>query len=231
MPTPREEMRIVTRRLQPLEMPFVFIGGAVMCLLVDHPDLTEFRPTKDVDVIIEIVTYCELALFEDRLRKAEFRNDTTKGAPICRWIVDGCLVDIMPQDPKPLGMSSRWFPEALQLANNVDLGEGCIVPVVAPPVFLATKLEAFKDRGKGDFYMSHDLEDMITLTDGRANIVDEIARSPQEIRKFVAEGFAVLLKHPDFQDALPGHMPKMAGSEKRLSQVIEKFRAISLLAE
>ena len=46
MPTPLESMRIVARRLEPLNIPFAFLGGAAVCLLVDHPELTEFRPTK-----------------------------------------------------------------------------------------------------------------------------------------------------------------------------------------
>jgi hypothetical protein len=61
-------MRIVAARLQPLDVPFAFIGGAVMCLLVDHPELTEFRRTKDVDVIVAVVTYTEFAALEERLR-------------------------------------------------------------------------------------------------------------------------------------------------------------------
>jgi hypothetical protein len=40
---PLEEMRIVASRLKPLDVPFAFLGGAVMCLLVDHPELTDFR--------------------------------------------------------------------------------------------------------------------------------------------------------------------------------------------
>ncbi len=38
-----EEMRIVARRLNPLGVPFVFVGGAVMCLLVDDPESTQIR--------------------------------------------------------------------------------------------------------------------------------------------------------------------------------------------
>jgi hypothetical protein len=56
MPTPLESMRIVARRLEPLNTPFAFLGGAAVCLLVDHPELTEFRPTKDVDVIVEVAS-------------------------------------------------------------------------------------------------------------------------------------------------------------------------------
>ena len=41
MPAQLESIRIVARRLEPLEVPFAFLGGAVVCLLVDRPDLME----------------------------------------------------------------------------------------------------------------------------------------------------------------------------------------------
>lgn len=40
MPTALEGMRIVTRRLEPLDVPFTFIGGAVLWLLVDDAQLS-----------------------------------------------------------------------------------------------------------------------------------------------------------------------------------------------
>jgi hypothetical protein len=99
-------------------------------------------------------------------------------------------------------------------------GGGCFASVVTAPLFLATKLEAFKDRGKGDYYLSHDLEDMITLVDGRAAIVEEVAAATAEIRQFVSNEFSKILKHPDFRDALPGHLPAMLGFRERTSLVV-----------
>jgi predicted nucleotidyltransferase len=229
MPTPLEEMRIVATRLQPLEVPFAFVGGAVMCLLVDHPELTDFRRTKDVDVVVAVVTYPQFAELEERLRKAEFKHDHSEGAPICRWLVDNCKVDIMPQDPANLGMKTKWFPEVLRLAMIADLGEGCSARVVTPPLFLATKLEAFKDRGKGDYLASHDLEDIVTLVDGRAAIVDEVAAENAEIRKFVAGEFAMIVEHPDFHDALLGHLSSLFGARERAPLVSGRFKAIAKL--
>jgi len=116
MPTPREEMRIVAERLKPLNVPFAFVGGAVMCLLVDHPEVTQFRRAKDVDVIVAVTTYSQFAQLEERLRQNGFKHDMSEGAPICRWIVEACRVDIMPAEPANLGMNTRWFPEVLKLA-------------------------------------------------------------------------------------------------------------------
>jgi len=36
-------------------------------------------------------------------------------------------------------------------------------------------MEAFADRGHGDFLASHDLEDITTIVDGRSELADEAA--------------------------------------------------------
>jgi hypothetical protein len=149
------------------------------------------------------------------------------GAPICRWIVDQCRVDIMPTDPAPLGMNSKWFPEAFALAEMKDLGEGCRARIITPALFLATKLEAFKDRGKGDYYGSHDLEDIITLVDGRALIVADVTDAPQPVRAYIASWFREILGNSDFQDAFPGHLSAL--SRARALLVLQRFQAITSL--
>jgi hypothetical protein len=136
----------------------------------------------------------------------------------------------MPQAPANLGMNTRWFPEVLKQAWAVDLGGNCIAKVVTPPLFLATKLEAFKDRGKEDYYMSHDLEDIITLVDGRATLVEEVAAVNTEIRAFVSDEFSRILRHPDFRDSLPGHLSATLEAGQRIPLVISRFEAIAALA-
>lgn len=94
MLSPIESMQIVAKRFEPLGVRFTFVGGAVMGLLVDNPQLSELRPTKDVDIIVEVFTYIEFSALEERLRKAGFQHDTSDGAPICRWIIEECRADI-----------------------------------------------------------------------------------------------------------------------------------------
>lgn len=228
MPTPLESMRIVAARLRGLDVPFAFVGGAVVSVLVDDSSLTEIRPTKDVDVIVEIVTRIDYYALEEQLRSAGFQHDISEDAPICRWVVDQCKVDIMPTNSAALGMSSKWFPEALALAEIRDLGEGLQANVITAALFLATKLEAFKDRGKGDYYGSHDLEDIITLVDGRASIVNDVAESSEAVRIFIRDQFHHFLEQPDFNDAFPGHLSAL--SRPRAQLVLRRFRDISNLA-
>lgn len=229
MPTPVESMRLVAQELESVGLSFAFVGGCAVWLLVDRPDLTDFRPTEDVDVIIEVVTLGELYKLEEQLRAAGFQHDTSEGAPICRWIVKECRVDIMPIDSRDLGMNSQWFREALESAQLVTLNGTLQAKVITAVLFLATKLAAFHDRGHSDLFGSHDVEDIVTITDGRKNIVQDVANSPADVRKFIADGFSVIMQHRDFDDAFFGHLSAAFGARDRAPEVKEKFAAIRAL--
>jgi hypothetical protein len=47
------------------------------------------------------------------------------------------------------------------------------------------KLEAFHGRGNDDVMGSHDLEDLTTVIDGRAEIVDELRVAAPDVRSYV----------------------------------------------
>lgn len=49
-------MRAVAERLDRVGLPYAFVGGSVVNLLVDHPELIPARPTDDVDVIIDLIS-------------------------------------------------------------------------------------------------------------------------------------------------------------------------------
>ena len=219
-------MRLVAQELDSVGLSFAFLGGCAVWLLVDRPDLTDFRPTEDVDVIIEVVTLGELYKLEEQLRVAGFQHDMSEGAPICRWIVKECRVDIMPIDSRELGMNSQWFREALESAQLVTVDGTLQAKVITSPLFLATKLAAFQDRGHSDLFGSHDVEDIVTITDGCENIVQQVGNSSPDVRKFIADGFSVIMQHPEFNDALFGHLSAAFGARERVEEVKEKFAAI-----
>jgi hypothetical protein len=93
--------------------------------------------------------------------------------------------------------------------------------------FIATKLEAFAGRGNNDFMMSHDLEDVICVLDGRPELEDEITSSAQEIRSYISGRIRVFLGDPDFLNALPGHLPGDAGSQSRLPLLTAKLERLT----
>lgn len=211
------------RKLQPLLEQIAFVGGCATGLLVTDPGASPVRPTLDVDAIVEIATYAEYMHLEDRLRQLGFSESTEI---ICRWISDDLILDLMPTDPSVLGFSNRWYQPALERATRVRL-EDLMIRLISGPYFLATKIVAFRNRGKSDYVASRDIEDIVTVIDGRPEIVEEVRRSDTELREFSGAEFRDLLDHRDFLEALPGHLLPDAASQLRLPLVLHRMRQIA----
>jgi hypothetical protein len=165
----------VAKRLGPLLREVVFVGGCTTALLITDEAAAEVRPTFDVDVIAKINTYAGYAAFFERLRALGFREDSSKGAPLSRWLIDAIKLDVMPLKEKILGFTNRWYRAAMEAAQEIAQEPELRIRVVTAPYFVATKLEACSGRGSGDYAGSHDLEELLTVIDGRAAIVQEIA--------------------------------------------------------
>lgn len=79
--------------------------------------------------------------------------------------------------------------------------------MVSAPYFLITKLEAFDGRGNGDYLLSHDIEDIISVIDGRPELAEEVRLSETALVDVLATRFHKLLGDQAFVDAVSGHMP------------------------
>jgi hypothetical protein len=229
MPPPNfGALRAVAERLDKLGMSYAFVGGSIVNLLVDYPELSPVRPTDDVDVIMEVVTSERYSDVEERLRKLGFQHDVREKAPRCRWTLDGFTVDIMPTQGALLGLNTAWFAEALATATEQEIAHTRL-RVISPVAFLATKYVAFSDRGDGDFYASHDLEDFVTVIDGREKIVAEVDAAPAGLREYVIKSVRDLVGNSSFLEALAGHLPGDSASQRRLPGLRNKLRGIGEL--
>jgi hypothetical protein len=201
----------------------LFVGGAVAGLLTDPA-----MPREDVDLLVQALTLAYHRV-ENTLVARGFAHDMSPDAPICRWRVGGVAVDVMPALEGILGFSNPWYPLALDTAEPLALPSGTVIRLVAAPVFLATKLEAFSGRGRGDYLFSHDLGDFLAVIDERDSLADECRSSNAELRAYLRERVAGLLATPAFIDALPGHLPGDAASQERLPDLEDKLRALARL--
>ena len=217
----------VARRLGNLREKVVFVGGCATGLFITDPAMPEVRVTKDVDVIIDITTRMEYLKLEADLRNKGFRNDISEDAPLCRWLVNGIKVDVMPTQEDILGFSNHWYLPAIENANYVQLEKELAIKLVTPPYFLATKIEAFKGRGKGDYMASHDMEDIITVLDGRREIVDEIKSSSDELKTFLSRTFRIFLTDENFLDAIPGQLLPDHANQARLPRLLKILEEIA----
>lgn len=221
-----EILEHVAKRLGQLVDDVVFLGGCATGLLVTDSAAPPIRITKDVDVITELASLIDYYRFADKLRQQGFTEDSSEGAPLCRWVVAGVIFDVMPTEPAILGFGNRWYTAALRNAVQITLPSGLAIKRVSAPHFIATKLEAFRGRGNDDYLMSHDLEDVITVVDGRANLISEIQQSDIELKDYLAGEINQLLNNAHFQDALPGYLPGDAASQARLPLLKKRLHTI-----
>ena len=214
-----EHLLAIATRLTPLLDEIAFVGGCVTELLLTDPAAAPVRPTLDVDAIIAISSYAELVHVEKRLREMGFSQPQTEGSPVCRSVIENLILDLMPTDSSILGFSNRWYRAALENSIRRRIGDYDI-RIVTAPYFLAMKLDAFHGRGRNDFRMSHDLEDIVTVIDGRSEVVGEVHLASADLQKYLSDEFRALLSSHDFQEAVPGHLLPDTASQQRLSLVL-----------
>lgn len=208
---------------------FVFVGGAVAGLLITDPAMPSIRPTEDVDLVVQATVLREYHAAEAALKAQGFVQDMSADAPICRWRISNWSVDVMPMEKSVLGFANRWYPLAVATSQPFTLPSGKVIKLIIAPVFVATKLEAFADRGKGDFLFSHDLGDMIAIVDGRDRLLEECRQAAPELKAYLQFKFAELIGNSAFRQALSGHLPPDAASQARLPSLERSLNELANL--
>lgn len=198
-------LEIVARKLGQLNNDVVYVGGCTTALFINNPLSLDVRPTDDVDCIVDIVSRTEYYKFSDALSKLGFKQ-SMEDSVICRWRYDGIMLDVMPTDQKILGFGNPWYKEALSQATSHQIAQDLSIQSITAPYFLATKIEAFRDRGKNDLFASHDFEDIITVIAGRLDVTQEIALVNNNLKNHLKSAFEEILKNENFERALPGHL-------------------------
>ncbi|MEW6077596.1 MAG: hypothetical protein AB1724_07285 [Thermodesulfobacteriota bacterium] len=222
-----ELLEAVAQELLPLNHEVVFLGGAATGLLLTDTAAPPIRITRDIDIIIEVVSLAAYHRFNEKLRNLGFSEDLSPDAPLCRWLKKGMILDVMPTNPAILGFGNRWFAKAFASACYHRLPSGQEIKLLPAPFFLATKIEAFQHRGNADFVFSTDMEDMVTVIDGRPEIVTEVNEAESELKKYIRDYFADLLLLQGFYEALPGFLPPDKASQARATHVISRMEEIA----
>ena len=221
-----ESLTLIAYRLGELCDEVTFVGGCITGLLITDKAAPDVRYTVDIDCIVNVITRSGYYAIAKKLRQKGFKEMILSDHPICRWDCDGILVDIMPIDKSVFGFSNRWYQDAQVNAIDLQITESITIKILSAPYFLATKLEAFRDRGKQDFLLSHDLEDIVSLIDGRPEIVNDVLVAPDNLKQYLSIEFTSLMNNDQFLQALPGHLNYSQESESRKKIVEGRMRAI-----
>jgi len=207
---------------------FVFVGGCATSLLLTDPAAPPVRATQDVDAVVAITTLSEYHSLGGALRARGFSQRLAQGDPPFRWVYAGMMLDVMPTAESVLGFSNRWYEAAMRSAVSVQLRQDLRIRLVTSPYFVATKLEAFEDRGRGDYLESHDLEDVLSVVDGRPELVAEIENAEPVLRAYVATVSARLVADEGFVNVLPGLVLE-GGTAARVPIVLDRLKRIAAI--
>lgn len=222
MANPNNELlNAVVARLGTFANDFTFLGGCTVGLYITDPAAANVRPTKDVDGIVQALTYAEYVRVEEKIASLGFSRVEQ---PICRWEIEGLLIDVLPVKGDFIGFRSKWFAEAVDSAIFREIKSGVTIRLINPVYLIATKLEAFHDRGKQDYLSSHDLEDILTLVNGREELIDEINSSEGTVHQFICSSFKSLLAERYFLESIPGHLNP---ETERTEMIIDRIKRIA----
>lgn len=122
-----EMVQEVAHALEELNEEIVYNGGAVTEIYSSRINLDEIRLTIDVDVVIEVSSRIAYADMENKIRSKGFKNDFSKGSPVCRWKLNSIIIDIMPNDRSILGFTNIWHSEGFKNTFDARLENGRII--------------------------------------------------------------------------------------------------------
>lgn len=183
---------------------FAFVGGATVSLYATR-ETDDVRPTDDVDVVVEITTYgAAFTKLTERLLDLGFTPDTGSKV-ICRYLYQGLTVDIMPVAEEVLGFKNRWYEPGLNNSVTHSIDEHSTVEIFTAPYFIASKLDAFNDRGNRDGRTSTDFEDIIFVMDNRPQLWDEIQLADKTVRNYIVDQLSSLYNSIYFEEWVMAH--------------------------
>jgi predicted nucleotidyltransferase len=212
----------VAEALKHIKHDMVFVGGAVVSLYTDDPAADEIRPTQDIDMTINIVNLSHWKHIQEQLGVLGFHPDPF-GHAICSYRFKDIPVDIMAAEDGPFGPSNRWYKIGF---NNIWTAnaKNQEIKILSAPCYLATKFEAFNNRGS-DYRTSHDMEDIIYVLDNRIGIVEDIKNDNAIIAHFIKEQLQNIIHKGMMQEVLVAHIHPLMLAE-RLPMVEDKITQI-----
>lgn len=198
----RLAIRKIAHALGELNGQVVYVGGAVVSLYIDDPTAEDVRPTKDVDISLEIASIGALETLRAALVQKGFYQ-TAEDNVICRFRYEDIKVDVMGTKPVGWAPANRWFAHGFKHRVPCVLDE-MTIHILPMPYFLASKLDAFYDRGKIDPRTSHDFEDIVYLLNYTSDFKLQIQASDTELKQYLIERFTDIVADKVKQEAILG---------------------------
>ena len=215
----------VALALDELNDEVIYVGGAVVSLYVTDEGAEQPRPTKDIDISVQVSSYAQMNKLQENLASKSIfpaPNETV----MYRYTYEDVLIDFIPFEETPLGPTNKWLKPGFKKAYSITIGKAKI-RILPVSMFLATKWEAYKNRG-GDPRMSHDFEDIIYIIDNNLNLIDDVVNADKNVQAFLKEMSNEILSHSSLYEIIECHINPFT-AVKRRKLIIEKLEQIEKL--
>lgn len=206
-----DAIKTVAKALEDLNDQCIYVGGAVTGLYADDPLAPEVRPTKDVDIVLEIASQLELEELRQKLAKRGI-SFVPDEKVICRFKYQNILLDVMATKEIGWAPANPWFKAGFENPEIQHLDD-IKIKIMRPAYFLASKFTAFEDRGR-DPRTSHDFEDIVFVLDSRTTLVNDILNSAEDVKAFLITNLKAILQEPSLQEAVKAHLEPAVQTER-----------------
>ncbi len=216
----------VARLLEPLGTRVVYIGGATIGLYLGPGREGQARATLDVDCVVPAANLAEYDAIQARLDDLGIWPALEEDAPLCRRKAGRWTIDVLPRDVTLIGMHGGFLAAGFDRAVEVELPGGTRALILRPADLMAVKIDAWHDRGRGDWMASADLEDLLSLLDGVADFAALADEAHPQVRAYLADWAREMLAMDELDSLLEGNVlgPQRAGRIARM------HRRLALLA-
>jgi len=218
-----EVIRKIAGALGAMNEQVVFVGGATVSLYINDPAADDVRPTKDVDISLAIASLGELEVIREQLIRKGFKQSPEDDI-ICRFRYEDIKVDVMSTKAVGWAPVNPWFASGFAQKEIVKI-EDQKIQILPLPYFLASKFSAFNDRGTKDPRTSHDFEDIVYVLDNRTDIVEKLAKVPDDVRSYLADQLQRILDDRVMQEAILGNL-FYETREERYQRIIKCIKHI-----
>ncbi|MGB5355164.1 MAG: nucleotidyl transferase AbiEii/AbiGii toxin family protein [Eudoraea sp.] len=221
----REATKKVALALGNLNKEVVYVGGAMVSLYINDPAAEDIRPTKDIDLTFQLTTFAKLEKLREQLIERGFTQNA-EDTVNCRFRYEDLKVDVMSTKSVGWAPSNRWFAAGFDKALTKTVDD-ITIKLLPLPFFIATKMEAFFERGIKDVYASHDLEDIVYLFNYTTNIDYQLIRATQEVNIYLREKLKEIIENKTILTAIRGSLyyeqadERMEIIEQRIQYIIK----------
>lgn len=217
----RKATYTIAKALGKLNSDVVYVGGAVVSLYIDDPSADDVRPTKDIDISLQITSLVALEGLREKLIAKGF-HQSHQDQVVCRFRYQDILIDVMSTQAIGWAPANRWFKSGFEQKFEVTIDDVSVY-LMPLPYFLASKFDALYDRGGKDPRTSHDFEDITYLLNHTSQITTVIQKSQKEVQEYLKTSFQQILDSRELHEAIIGNL-FYEDQTTRLALILDKLQ-------